>query len=114
MESKKERTIRLYSKQCLKYSGINEIINLDDPLIKSRICYGFLKKKKIIFQFFNRYKNCWFFIISSKPLTNLGEANDEVSLDESILNGTLRFDVLYYYVKKSKNQFIQIGEIDLK
>ena len=103
----------MYSKQCLKYSGIDKIINLDDPLIKSRICYGFLDKKKILFQGINIHQNRWFFIISSKPLTNLGQANDELCLEESKLNKKFKFNVLYYYKEEKKNVFSLCGEIDL-
>jgi hypothetical protein len=97
----------------LKIKGIHNIIDLKNTDIKSRICYGFLEKKKPN-DLVDIYQCRWFFIISSKPLTNLGQANDETTLDDSILKGKLKFNVLYYYKVDDKNDTSEPrGSIDL-
>ena len=114
VETKKQKDLRQFSKDLLKIKGIGKIIDLQDSEIKSRICFGFLDKKKPN-DLINMYQNRWFFIISSKPLTNLGQANDEVTLDESrIKDGKLKFNVLYYYKVDDKNDTSEPrGSIDL-
>jgi hypothetical protein len=114
VETKKQKDLRLFSKNLLNIKGINNYIDLTDTKIRSRICYGFLDKKKPN-DLIEIYQKRWFFLISSKPLTNLGQANDELTLDEnSIKDKKLKFNVLYYYKVDSKTDNSEPrGEINL-
>ena len=99
---------------CLQTKGIDKILNLEDPLIRSRICYGFLEKKQPN-DYVNIYQNRWLFLISSRPLTDIGLANDDETLDFNILKNKLKFDTLYYFkVNKANDTTEAKGFIDLK
>ena len=114
MESSKEKEIRKLSKKCLHLKGLDKIIDLEDPIIRSRICYGFLEKKQPN-DYLNIYQNRWLFIISSRPLTNIGLANDDFTLDPKILKNKLKFDTLYYFkADNSHDDSVSKGFIDIK
>lgn len=113
VETKKQKDLREFSKVCLDLKGLGKFIDLKDPIIKSRICHGFLDKKKPN-DLIDIYQNRWFFLISSKPLTNLGQANDELTLEDSMLKEKIKFNVLYYYKVNDKTDDSEPrGSIDL-
>ena len=114
LESNKEKDIRKLSKKSLVLKGIDKIIDLEDPAIRSRVCYGFLEKKQPN-EFLDIYQNRWLFIISSRPLTDIALANDDVTLNPLILKSKLKFDTLYYFkVEKNNYDSEAKGFIDLK
>jgi len=114
LESLKAKEIRKLSKRNLQLKGIDKIIELENPAIRSRICYGFLEKKQPN-DYIDIYQNRWFFIISSRPLTDIALANDDVTLDSSILKNKLKFDTLYYFQNKNNNDESEPkGFIELK
>ena len=53
------------SSDLLKSKGIDQLINLTDSKIISRIYYGFINKKHKEYDY---YQKRWFFIFSSRPL----------------------------------------------
>lgn len=114
LESSKEKEIRKLSKKALQLKGLDKIIDLEDPAIRSRISYGFLEKKQPN-DYLDLYQNRWFFIISSRPLTDIALANDDTTLDASILKNKLKFDTLYYFQMNNINDYSEAkGFIDLR
>ena len=70
-------------------------------MLDSRIHYGFLQKRhKATIEF---YQKRWFFLISSRPLTDFGYDNDDKILEDQILPSFLMFDTLYYYEFENEN-----------
>lgn len=114
LESSKAKEIRKLSKKTLQSKGMDKIIDLEDPAIRSRICYGFLEKKQPN-DYLDIFQNRWLFIISSRPLTDIALANDDATLDSSILKNKLKFDTLYYFAMKNNNDVSEAkGFIELK
>ncbi len=94
--------------------GIDKIVNLEDPLIRSRICYGFLEKKQPN-NYLTIYQSRWIFLISSRALTEIRLANDDFTLNPKILKQKIKFDTLYYYEVNNENDNSEAkGMIDLK
>ena len=87
------------SNAVLKDKGIDELINLNDPKVKSRIHYGFLFKKH---KSRNYFQKRWFFIFSSRPLYNKEYIQDDADLDIKKQKDWVKFDTLYYF-KSNKN-----------
>lgn len=107
------------SKFCLNLKDINKIININDANIRRRICYGFLDKKSPN-EVLEIYQNRWFFLISSKPLTKIGNILDDKILDENIFldqnknESNIAFDTLYYFeVKNNKDRSKAKGFINI-
>ena len=80
------------SERLVKSKGIDALINVNDPKIKSRIHYGFLYK---IHKSRGNPQKRWFFIYSHRPLTN--EQYDKDEHDVNKTSGFIAFDVLYYF-----------------
>lgn len=54
-------------------------------------------------------------MISSRPITDLAEANDDLTLDNSYLKNKIKFDTLYYYKVSSPEDISEAkGSIDIK
>ena len=63
--------------------------------------FGFLQKShKAIVEY---YQKRWFFLISSRPLTDFGYDNEDYTLEEKVLPSFLMFDTLYYFECESEN-----------
>lgn len=80
------------SSKLLTSKGINKLLNLNDPKIKSRIYHGFLYKKHKTQNYFQKR---WFFIYSHRPL-----ADDQYIIDDSNIEKKkewLEFDYLFYF-----------------
>ena len=84
------------SKKCLTAKGIaKHLSKLSSETQESRIIYGFLEKRHK--SSMELYQKRWCFLISSRPLTEMGYENDEIQLEENILPSFLNFDTIYYY-----------------
>lgn len=100
------------SKTLLAKKGIDKLLNFKDTKIEPRIHYGFLFKHH---KSKNYFQKRWFFIFSSRPLTNEKYEIDDVSLDEKKKKEWLKFDTLFYFKyenDKASSTKCQ-GELDL-
>jgi hypothetical protein len=79
---------------------ISKGLNIQLPEIQSRIYYGFMQKKHKKDYLFQKR---WFFIISSRPLTDNNYDNDDTMLDEVKIPKSLTFDTLYYFHMENEN-----------
>ena len=84
------------SKKCLQLKGIiKHFANIKKEILDCRMHYGFLQKRhKATIEY---YQKRWFFLVSSRPLTDFGYDNDDFTLEEKVLPSFLMFDTLYYY-----------------
>ena len=100
------------SKELLSSKGISDLLNLDDPKIKSRIHYGFLFKHHKTLDYFQKR---WFFIFSSRPLFDNLYNKDDVTFDEKKLKDWLKYDTLYYFkFKNDEKESDSLGTLELK
>jgi hypothetical protein len=90
------------SKKCLQLKGISKhLSSIKKEILESRIHYGFLQKRhKAKIEYFQKR---WFFLISSRPLTDFGYDNDDYILEERVLPSFLMFDTLYYFECENEN-----------
>lgn len=74
--------------------------------------YGFLlKRHKSTVEI---YQKRWHFLISARPLNDIGYENDDFSLEEKILPSFLNFDSIYYYkVDSDSDNSEAVGKISL-
>lgn len=84
------------SKKMLALKGIEKHFkNVPKTFLEGRWAYGFLgKRHKSSYEI---YQKRWFFLISSRPLTDKGYENDDQVLEEKVLPSFLSFDVIYYF-----------------
>jgi len=115
LESPKEKEIRKLSKKCLNLKGIDKCFNFEDPLIRTRVCYGFLEKKNPN-DYIDIFQNRWLFMISSRPITDIGLANDDITINpQDYKDHNFKFNTLYYFeVNNDKDHSHAKGFIDLK
>lgn len=102
------------SKKSLQMKGIaKHLVNIKKEILESRMHYGFLQKRhKGNIEY---YQKRWFFLISSRPLTDLGYDNDDSILEDRVLPSFLMFDTLYYYNVDSETDTSQAkGNYQLK
>ena len=98
----------------MEAKNIKAQFNLDDPMIKSNICYGFLDKKKQGGLLLDSIQKRWLFIISSRPLNDTNYETNDNNLDPSALPWWLKFDTLYYYRFEDNNDQSEArGAIDI-
>jgi hypothetical protein len=69
-------------------------LNIQLPEIQSRMYYGFLERKK--------HKR-WFFIISTRPLSDRNYETDDTILDDNKIPKNIAFDTLYYFQVDNEN-----------
>ena len=101
------------SKKMLGLKGIEKHFkNIPKTFLESRMAHGFLgKRHKSSMEIYQRR---WFFLISSRPLTDKGYENDDQVLEEKVLPSFLSFDVIYYYNAESeKDTSDSAGNISL-
>jgi hypothetical protein len=96
--------------KCLEKKNLKSIFDFNDKNLLKYMCFGFLFKKK------DKLKNQkrFFFLISSRPVSNNDYKQDNVNLESSTLPCWMNFDTLYYY--KFENELDdskQKGEISL-
>ena len=87
----------LYSLKALQSKGIwGYLKNIQPPeLVKSRVMFGYLKKRSQgAIKFFNKK---WFFLISSRPLNTEDFLRDSEVLSEAVLPPLFEFDTIYQY-----------------
>ena len=87
--------------QVLIDKKINNLINIKDPKIKARIHYGFMYKKHKVHDYFQKR---WFFIFSSRPLSDIEYIQDDDDLDKKKQKDWLKFDTLYYFKYTNKGE----------
>lgn len=89
------------SRKCLNLKGISKGLNLASPDLETRYYYGFLfKRHKAKMEYLQKR---WCFLISSRPLSDVGYENDDMLLEEKRLPSWMRFDILYYYKVENEN-----------
>ena len=96
----------------IKSKGIDLIINVSKPEIKSRIYSGFLYKHHKTHDYFQKR---WFFLISSRPLKDKLYEKDDMSLEPSrYQKDWIKFDKLFYFkYEKEKEPSGPIDGLDL-
>ena len=96
----------------IKSKGIDLIINVSKPEIKSRIYSGFLYKHHKAHDYFQKR---WFFLISSRPLKDKLYEKDDMSLEPSrYQKDWIKFDKLFYFkYEKEKEPSGPIDGLDL-
>jgi len=99
------------SSDLLKSKGIDQLINLTDSKIASRIYYGFINKKHKEYDY---YQKRWFFIFSSRPLFDNNYLEDDTDLDPKKQKDWLKFDTLFYFKYESTDENSKSsGELEL-
>ena len=99
------------SMELLKSKGIDKLINISDPKIKTRIYHGFIYKKHKVHDFFQKR---WFFIFSERPLFDNAYLEDDIDLDEKNLKDWLKYDTLFYFKYESGDESSKnLGELEL-
>ena len=99
------------SSNLIKAKGIDKLINVKDPKINARINYGFIYKKHKVQ---NYYQKRWFFIFSSRPLSNNDYIEDEADLDAKKQKDWMKFDCLFYFKYEDKDAKSESqGSLDL-
>ena len=99
------------SSDLLKAKGIDQLINLADSKINSRIYYGFINKKH---KEYDLYQKRWFFIFSSRPLFDNNYLEDDTDLDPKKQKDWLKFDTLFYFKYESSDESSKSsGELEL-
>lgn len=102
------------SKKCLTLKNITKgLLDVNNPEIKSRVQFGFLyKRHKAQMEY---YQKRWMFMISSRPVTDMGYENDDTMLDDKKIPTWMTFDTLYYYTADSDTDASDIkGKIIMK
>jgi len=90
------------SKKMLATKGIEKHFrNVPKTFLESRMAHGFLGKRHK--SNFEKYQRRWFFLVSSRPLTDKGYENDDQVLEEKVLPSFLSFDIIYYYKVENEN-----------
>ena len=89
------------SEEVLIDKQINNLINIKDPKIKARIHHGFMYKKHKVHDYFQKR---WFFIFSSRPLSDKEYIQDDIDLDQKKQKDWLQFDTLYYFKFQDKGE----------
>ena len=87
------------SEEVLLDKQIQNLINIKDPKIKARIHHGFMYKKHKVHDYFQKR---WFFIFSSRPLSDKEYIQDDIDLDKKKQKDWLKYDTLYYFKYKDK------------
>ena len=99
------------SSNLIKAKGIDKLINPKDPKINSRIYYGFIYKKHKVQNYFQKR---WFFLFSSRPLSNNDYIEDEVDLESKKQKDWMKFDNLFYFKYEDKDAKSESqGSLDL-
>ena len=99
------------SSNLIKAKGIDKLINVKDPKINARINYGFIYKKHKVQ---NYYQKRWFFIFSSRPLSNNDYIEDETDLESKKQKDWMKFDCLFYFKYEDKDAKSESqGSLDL-
>ena len=99
------------SSNLIKAKGIDKLINVKDPKINARINYGFIYKKHKVQ---NYYQKRWFFIFSSRPLSNNDYIEDETDLEAKKQKDWMKFDCLFYFKYEDKDAKSESqGSLDL-
>ena len=90
------------SRKMLAAKGIEKHFkNVPKLILESRWAFGFLgKRHKSSYEI---YQKRWFFLISSRPLTDKGYENDDQILEEKVLPSFLSFDIIYYFNAENEN-----------
>jgi len=78
--------------------------NIKKEILESRMYHGFLRHKSKV----ENLQKRWFFIISSRPLTDFGYDNDDFTLEDRVLPSFLIFDTLYYYECSHENDSSEV------
>ena len=89
------------SEEILIDKQINNLINIKDPKIKARIHHGFMYKKHKVHDYFQKR---WFFIFSSRPLSDIEYIQDDIDLDKKKQKDWLQYDTLYYFKYQDKGE----------
>ena len=89
------------SEEILIDKRIQNLINIKDPKIKTRIHHGFMYKKHKAHDYFQKR---WFFIFSSRPLFDKEYIQDDIDLDKKKQKDWLKFDTLYYFKFKNRGE----------
>ena len=99
------------SSNLIKAKGIDKLINVKDPKINARINYGFIYKKHKVQ---NYYQKRWFFLFSSRPLSNNDYIEDETDLEPKKQKDWMKFDCLFYFKYEDKDAKSESqGSLDL-
>ena len=99
------------SSNLIKAKGIDKLINVKDPKINARINYGFIYKKHKVQ---NYYQKRWFFLFSSRPLSNNDYIEDETDLESKKQKDWMKFDCLFYFKYEDKDAKSESqGSLDL-
>ena len=99
------------SSNLIKAKGIDKLINVKDPKINARINYGFIYKKHKIQNYFQKR---WFFLFSSRPLSNNDYIEDETDLEAKKQKDWMKFDCLFYFKYEDKDAKSESqGSLDL-
>lgn len=97
---------------CLEKKNIKTCFNFNDKNLMKYICFGFLFKKNDASIVKNHKR--FFFLISSRPLSNSDYKKDYINLERSALPCWAEFNTLYYYEFENANDDSKIkGEISL-
>jgi hypothetical protein len=99
------------SERALTTKGMwNYLKGLKDQVLRSRIMYGFLKKRgkgKM-----KSFQTRWFFLLSSRPLNQKDFLADPALLADSVLPPLLEFDVIYFFMMETEEDASgPLGEI---
>ena len=89
------------SEEILIDKEINNLININDIKIKTRIHHGFMYKKHKVHDYFQKR---WFFIFSSRPLSDKEYIQDDIDLDKKKQKDWIQFDTLYYFKFQDKGE----------
>ena len=96
----------------LKAKGIDQLINISDPKIKTRIYHGFMYKKHKVHDYFQKR---WFFIFSERPLFDNNYIKDDTDLDKKKLKEWLKYDKLFYFKYEANEENSKsAGDLELK
>ena len=89
------------SEEILLDKRIQNLINIKDPKIIARIHHGFMYKKHKVHDYFQKR---WFFIFSSRPLSDKEYIQDDFDLEQKKQKDWLKFDTLYYFKFKHRGE----------
>jgi hypothetical protein len=83
------------SLELLKLKGIDKLIDINDPVIKSRIFHEYLYKKNYED---DGYTKKWFFILSARPVFDKEYKVDDIDLDPNNQKQWLKFNRFMFFI----------------
>jgi len=83
------------SLELLKLKGIDKLIDINDPVINSRIFHGYLYKKNYED---DGYTKKWFFILSARPVFDKEYKIDDIDLDPNNQKQWLKFNRFMFFI----------------